>query len=219
VGDEFLSESHRGRSLTAKIQFELLQILRYNGFLNESPAHSHEGGRICPYMSVQDRGGGSTRVPWPMRDQRLNLRDLEILRAAGFNVCTDRHGRESLHEVPHYERQELRAFLRAVRPDNACLKLAEYPTLFDRTAPIARTPWGILLPKRDNIRNAHLAFAGDTTLSFYKGRFRGLPGRPLLGSRPVSFSTVAPLLAGLTAGLRRPPASIERTPRCVTWCG
>jgi hypothetical protein len=54
---------------------------------------------------------------------------------------------------------------------------------------------------------------------FYKGHFRALLGRPLLGSLPVSFSTVALVKAGLKAGLHHPPASIEPTPLCVTWCG
>jgi hypothetical protein len=76
-------------------------------------------------------------------------------------------------------------------------------------------------------RTGHIDRSGSKALGlgghnsvFSKRRFRGLPGRPLLRSRPVSFSTVAiPLTAGLTAGLHRPLAFIERTPRCVTWCG
>jgi predicted DNA-binding transcriptional regulator YafY len=48
---------------------------------------------------------------------RTIYRDLEILRAVGFNVCTDRHGRESLHYVPHFERQELKSSLRVAEPE------------------------------------------------------------------------------------------------------
>jgi hypothetical protein len=67
-----------------------------------------------------------------------------------------------------------------------------------------------------------LGFGGHNDV-FYKGRFRCLPGRPSLRSQRVSFSTDAPLRAGLTAGLtggrHRLPASTQRTPRCVTRWG
>jgi hypothetical protein len=63
---------------------------------------------------------------------------------------------------------------------------------------------------------AFSSYFGNTTLFFFKRRFRGVPASPLLRSRPVSFSTVA---SPRTGALHRPPASSKRAPPRVTWCG